>query len=53
MLKSQKWDEGGCDAEDIKQLGESRQLPFHHAGGLEEGLIVFTSLEMCWQIPDC
>lgn len=28
MLTSQKWDEGGGDAEDIKQLGESCQLPF-------------------------
>lgn len=36
MLKSQKWDEGGCDAEDIKQLGESYQLPFSSYWALGE-----------------
>lgn len=34
MLKSQKWDEGGCDAEDTKQLGESCQRPFSSYWGL-------------------
>lgn len=28
VLKSQKWDEDGGDAEDTKQLGKSCQLPF-------------------------
>lgn len=34
MLKSQKWDGGGSDSEDIKQLGgvgNHVSFPFHHA----------------------
>lgn len=35
MLKSQKWDDGGSDTEDIKQLGGGGNhvsFPFHCAG---------------------
>lgn len=46
MLKSQKWDEGGGDAEDIEQLGESCQLPFSSSWELGGKPTVPTSLEI-------